>query len=122
MMEIRWVLKYFPAFIFYTDRLVRYAGLAFGPLVLLRTRYRGDASAAAAGVMAHELTHVRQFYRSCGLNGPRYLFSRWRLAYEVEAYRAELRHNPDAAGVFAGYLATRYRLDITRPEALKLLV
>ncbi len=121
-MEIRWVFKWLPAFVFYSDRLVRYAGVAFGPLVLLRKKYRGDASAAAAGVIAHELTHVRQFYRTCGLNGPRYLFARWRLAYEVEAYKAELRHNPDAAGVFAGYLASRYRLHVTAPEALKLLV
>ncbi len=121
-MEARWAFKYLPAFIFQSDRLVRYADVAFGPLVLLRKRYRGDASAAAAGLVAHELTHVRQFYRACGLNGPRSPFDRWRLAYEVEACKAELRHNPDAAGVFAGYLASRYRLDITVPEALKLLV
>ncbi len=120
-MEIRWAFRHFPAFVFYSDRLVRYAGLAFGPLVLLRRKYRGDASAAARGVIEHELTHVRQFYRTCGLNGPRYLFARWRLAYEVEAYRAELRYNPEAASVFAGYIAGRYRLDITQPEALKLL-
>ncbi len=120
-MEIRWVFKCLPAFIAYSERLKRNGGVTFGPLVLLKKRYEGDTSAAAAGLIAHELTHVRQFYRTCGLNGPRYLFARWRLAYEVEAYRAELRHEPDAASVFAHCLANRYGLGITESEALKLL-
>jgi hypothetical protein len=62
-------------------------GVTFGPLILLKKKYKGDTSAAATGLIEHELTHARQFYRTCGLNGPRYLFARWRLAYEVEAYK-----------------------------------
>lgn len=120
-MEIRRVFKYLPAFIFYGDLPIRYGGIAFGPLILLRRKYKGDASAAATGLIEHELTHARQFYRTCGLNGPRYLFARWRLAYEVEAYKVQLRYVPDAASVFAWCIANRYRLDITEPEALKLL-
>jgi len=121
-MEIRWAFKYLPAFIFYSDRLLRNGGVTFGPLILLRKKYRGETSAAATGLIEHELTHARQFYRTCGLNGPRYLFARWRLAYEVEAYKVELRYNPEAASVFARYIANRYRLDITESDALKLLV
>jgi hypothetical protein len=120
-MEIRWVFKCLPAFIFYGDFLRRNGGVTFGPFILIRKKYEGDASPAAEGLIEHELTHVRQFYRTCGLNGPRYLFARWRLAYEVEAYKAELRYAPDAAGRFAWCLANRYRLGITESEALKLL-
>lgn len=120
-MEIRWVFKCLPAFIFYSDLLKRNGGVAFGPAILLKKKYRGDASAAARGLVEHELTHVRQFYRTCGLNGPGYLFARWRLAYEVEAYKAELRYDPGAASVFAWYIANRYRLDVTESEALMLL-
>lgn len=120
-MEIRWAFKYLPAFLFYSDLLKRSGGLTFGPLILLKKKYKGDASTDANGLVEHELTHVRQFYRTCGLNGPRYLFARWRLAYEVEAYKAELRYTPDAACAFAWCIANRYRLDITQSEALKLL-
>ncbi len=120
-MEIRWVFKYFPAFIFYGNLPRRSGGVTFGPLVVLRKKYEGDASAAVTGLIEHELTHVRQFYRTCGLNGPRYLFARWRLVYEVEAYKEELRYVPEAAGVFAWCLANRYRLGITESDALKLL-
>jgi hypothetical protein len=121
-MEIRWVFKYLPAFIFYSNLLKRNGGVAFGPLILLKMKYKGDTSASAAGLIEHELTHARQFYRTCGLNGPRYLFARWRLAYEVEAYKVELRYAPHAVGAFAGFIANRYRLDITESEALNLLV
>lgn len=120
-MEIRWAFRHLPAFLFYSDLLKRNGGVTFGPLILLKKKYRGDASAAATGLIEHELTHARQFYRTCGLNGPRYLFARWRLAYEVEAYKAELRYAPDAAAAFARCIANRYRLDITESEALKLL-
>jgi hypothetical protein len=120
-MEIRWTYRCLPAFLFYSRHLKRSGGITFGPFIVLKKKYQGDASAAAAGLIEHELTHVRQFYRTCGLNGPRYLFARWRLAYEVEAFRAELRHAPDAAGAFAWCLANRYRLGITESEALKLL-
>jgi hypothetical protein len=121
-MEIRCVFKYLPAFIFYSDLLKRNGGVTFGPLILLKKKYKGNTSAAATGLIEHELTHARQFYRTCGLNGPRYLFTKWRLAYEVEAYKVELQYDPDATSVFAWYIANRYRLDVTESEALKLLV
>lgn len=120
-MEIRWVFKCLPAFICYCDLPKGNGGVAFGPLIVLKKKYRGDTSAATKGLLEHELTHARQFYRTCGLNGPRYLFARWRLAYEVEAYKVELRYDPGAAREFAWCIANRYGLGITESQALELL-
>jgi len=121
-MEIRWAFKHLPVFVVYSDLLGRNGGVTFGALIVLKKKYSGDTSPAATGLIEHELTHVRQFYRTFGLNGPRYLFAKWRLGYEIEAYKVELRYAPEAASVFAGYIANRYGLDITESEALKLLV
>jgi hypothetical protein len=55
--------------------------------------------------------------------GVLYLLSRgWRLRYEVEAYREQLRHSPPgAARALARVLATKYRLKITEDDAYRLL-
>ena len=50
------------------------------------------------------------------------MFRRWRLRYEVEAYREQLRHcHPDSAHAFARVLAQKYRLRISEAEAYRLL-
>lgn len=103
-----------PALVIHTDRMPsRFAGFAFGPLVFIRPGRRGDA-----GLLAHELVHVRQFYRTLGLNGPLYLLSRrYRLRAEVEAFRAQLAKSPGMEKAFAQLLATRYRLGLSVEEA-----
>ena len=41
--------------------------------------------------MLHELTHVKQFYRYCGLNTFLYFnFQKYRIQFEYEAYMVEL--------------------------------
>ncbi|WER44972.1 hypothetical protein CupriaWKF_11655 [Cupriavidus sp. WKF15] len=91
-------------------------GFTPGPLILLRP-------GASHALIEHEKVHVRQFWRSWGLMGVRYLLSRrWRLRYEVEAYREQLRHSqPGAARTLARLLATSYRLKITEDDAYRLL-
>ncbi|CAG2143571.1 hypothetical protein [Cupriavidus numazuensis] len=91
-------------------------GFTPGPLILLRP-------GASHALIEHEKVHVRQFWRSWGLMGVLYLLSRrWRLRYEVEAYREQLRHcPPDAARSMAHMLSTKYRLNITEDEAYRLL-
>lgn len=91
-------------------------GFTPGPLILLRP-------GASDALIEHEKVHVRQFWRSWGLMGVLYLASRrWRLRYEVEAYREQLRHSPPgAAHALARFLAGKYRLKISEAEAYRLL-
>ncbi|TPQ31218.1 hypothetical protein [Cupriavidus pinatubonensis] len=91
-------------------------GFTPGPLILLRP-------GASHALIEHEKVHVRQFWRSWGLMGVLYLLSRrWRLRYEVEAYREQLRHcPPGTARSMARMLSTKYCLRITEDEAYRLL-
>lgn len=101
-----------------TSRLIpaRFDGYSLGPLVLVRP-------GTSLGLIAHEQAHVRQFWRWLGTSGLVYQFSRkWRLHFEVEAYRAQLAvAGPAQAQHFAESLATMYDLAITDQEALTLL-
>lgn len=76
-------------------------------------------------LLEHEKVHVHQFWRTLGLNGLFYLFSKKkRLEYEVEAYKKQLmfEKNPESAKkLFAFWIASNYNLDITKEEAAKLL-
>ncbi len=109
-----------PALVLYTERMIpaRFAGFTIGALVLIRPFYRDDA-----GLLVHELTHVKQFWRSLGLSLLLYQLSKtWRLRFEVEAYRAQMACYPDDRSVlFAGFLVTRYGLKITQDEAVQML-
>ncbi|WP_420992802.1 hypothetical protein ACKI2N_006055 [Cupriavidus sp. 30B13] len=94
----------------------RFDGFTPGPLILLRP-------GASHALIEHEKVHVRQFWRWCGLMGVLYLLSpRWRLRFELEAYREQLRHcEPSAARQFARMLSRHYRLKISEEEAYRLL-
>lgn len=106
--------------IIYTDHLIpaRFAGYTIAFIILIRPAYRDDA-----GLLAHEQTHVKQFWRSLGVLPLLYEISKyWRLKLEVEAYRAQKACYPDdRRPQFAQFLATKYGLDITAQDALKLL-
>ena len=104
--------------IFYTDLMpARFSGYTIGPIILIRPRCKDDA-----GLLAHEQVHVAQFWRSLGILPLLSLFiPSLRLKFEVEAYRKQLEFNPDAALVFAGFISTKYGLNITVTDALKLL-
>lgn len=92
------------------------AGIAIGPLVLLvRKRFADQA------LRAHELVHVRQFYRSLGLFPVLYLlWPAYRLRCEVEAYRVQVSLQPNDAArgrlteQAAAMLATHYCLRISK--------
>jgi len=94
----------------------RFDGYTVGPVVLVRP-------GTSAALLAHELTHARQFWRCWGLNGLLYQVSRrWRLRFELEAYRAQLAvTGPLPALLLAGMLASNYDLDLTQEEAYRLL-
>ena len=125
----------------YTDDMPeRFGGYASGPCVKIRPKYLDDR-----GLLEHELVHVRQFWRSLGVEifisnvytMPRLLklwgifgdvealvnaSKKWKLRLEVEAYREQLKHYAtDNTFLFAGFLVTKYGLDISVEEAMKLL-
>lgn len=106
-------------FLFYTDKFIkeRFAGYTVGIFIFIRPAYKDDR-----GLLEHEKTHVRQ-----NLNPRKWFMSK--LDREVEAYKEQLKWYPkDSPGqkewrikLFAGYIATKYGLNITAPEAEKLL-
>lgn len=99
------------------------SGIALGPLVLLRRSQFDDHA-----LRAHELVHVRQFYRTLGLFPALYLsWPGYRLKSEVEAYRVQiLLQTSEAARQrlterAAALLATRYGLRISTARARRAL-
>jgi hypothetical protein len=107
--------------VFYTNRFIpeKFAAFTRGPVILIRPEYRSDA-----GLMAHELVHVRQWYRNPAF-GWFYRFSKgFRLNAEVAAYREQLRHSVNVSrdrDLFAQYLVEKYDLDISFAQARELL-
>ena len=111
------------AVVFYTNWFIRKwaAGLAIGPLVFIRPRAKEDE-----GLLQHELVHVRQFWRTFGFHLIMYpLSKKYRLKSEVEAYCASLKYSQHSLDYFIEYfaevIATKYRLKITKEEAIELL-
>lgn len=126
-MKLYWVYEHFPAFLFVTSFGVSAnAGAAtIGPFVFIRPSktFPTIPKNRAEGLREHELVHVRQFYKTCGFNGVRYLFSKkWRLKYEIEAYREQLKYVPESLETFVSYLIVRYRLNVTDDEVRALLL
>jgi hypothetical protein len=94
------------------------AGTTRGPLIFIRPEYKNDK-----GLLAHEQTHVWQWFRTLGLHSFLYLLSdRYKLAAEVECYREQAKHYPDdRTPQFAVFIADDYGLSITAADALNLL-
>ncbi|MEX3555791.1 MAG: hypothetical protein VB131_04035 [Burkholderia gladioli] len=105
--------------VIYTNWFIpeRFQACNYGPITLIRPVQRDNAA-----LHAHEATHERQFYRTFGLMGILYVLSRrHRQQYEVEAYREQLKFEPQNLDYYANSLATKYDLDITVDEARGLL-
>jgi hypothetical protein len=106
--------------VIYTHRFIPgiYAGRTIGPIILIRPSHKEDT-----GLLEHEKVHVRQFWSTLGLFGIPYLLSKkYRLKCELAAYKEQLKYySTDKRSLFAHYLATKYNLNITQEEALKLL-
>jgi|WetSurMetagenome_2_1015567.scaffolds.fasta_scaffold283328_3 hypothetical protein len=108
------------ALTFYTTRFSRpeFAGRAFGPVIVIKPEYRNDR-----GLLEHEREHVRQFWSHFPVHGLLYALSKkYRLRMEVLAYRKQLLFYPDdRTTLFAGYIASKYGLNITGAQAYELL-
>lgn len=120
---IKFVYKVLPAFVFYNDKLVPegYGGVTRFNFVFLREKYKDRDE----GILQHELTHVKQLYRSFLLFPYLYLLSKkFRLKSEVKAYKVQASYyqNKEASYQWmARAIATKYKLDVTSDEAYKLL-
>jgi hypothetical protein len=107
------------SFVFYTNLLVGkdFEGAARGPFIFIRPEFKGDR-----GLLEHERVHVRQFWRTLGVHGFLYRFSRaYRLRSEVEAYRRQLEFDPASRSRFAVLLHLKYDLGIPLAKAFALL-
>ena len=121
-MKIKTVYKILPVIVIYTDRVPEgSAGCANAMIVRIRPKYKGDE-----GLLQHELTHVKQAYRLLILfHSLLYLLDdSYRLHAEVEAYRKQLEYSQDKVtdtARFAGFIAGKYDLGISREAAAMLL-
>ena len=108
--------------VFYTDRFIpkRFGGVLLAPLpiILIRPKYKGDE-----GLLQHELQHLEDMVKDwILLYCLRYTFSKkWRLHYELRGYWTQLEYSPQYIRLFARFIATKYRLDISEEKAYSLL-
>ncbi len=91
--------------------------------VKIRPKYQNDE-----GLIAHEMEHWKQCYRSLFIfHALLYTFHMpYRQWAEVQAYRVQLSFCTDdnrerALSLFSGWISTEYRLNISQDDALKLL-
>lgn len=97
--------------IIFTNRFIpdHFAAYTFLFVILMRPTHRHDYA-----LIAHERTHVKQFWRSLGLHGLLYpLSKKYRLKAELEAHRLEYRLAPERLDRLASNLARNYDLDIS---------
>ena len=121
---IKIVYKILPVFIIYTDKLSAavFGGTSKFCFIKIRPRYKDDI-----GLLNHELTHVKQFYRLSLLHGILVRFSKkYRLKIELEAYKNQLLSYPVEDRerkilYFAKFMSERYDIDKTVDECYKLL-
>jgi len=108
--------------VFYTGLLVpdKFGGVTLGPFIFICPKYLCDR-----GLLEHELMHTRQIWRGLIIVPClRYWLSKkWRLEYEVEAYREQMKwYHDDRSAKFATSISTKYGLDVTYEAALALLL
>ena len=120
---IRFVYGVLPALVIYTDKMRRpqsTGGYAKGFCIKIRAKHRYDT-----GLLEHELTHVKQWYRTLSLHSFLYMCSKWyRKISETEAYRVQLKYAKNrekAIERFANAMVDKYKLGITVEEARRLL-
>lgn len=80
-----------------------------------------------AGILAHEIEHVRQFWMFSLFHCIAYgRLDRYTLWCEVHAYREQLKHclndKEKKLNLFASFIATKYNLNITEQDAKLLLL
>ena len=96
-----------------------------GFIIRMRPEHKNDE-----GLLKHELIHVKQFWlNGLLIHAIGYRFSKsYRLKCEVEAYREQLKYLPATIDlgyykwIYAGFMAEKYGLGITKEKALRSLI
>jgi len=105
---------------FYTNWFIPkgYDGITLGCFIFLRPETK-----SIPYILAHECTHVAQFWNNPFMPIWYLLNKKYRLKCEAEAYQVGLTHskNPDDLQTFVTWLSTDYSLDIT-PDQAKLAI
>lgn len=119
-MKIKFILNFIPVLIFYVDSISKNrAGVSYGLFVKILKEYKNDE-----GLIQHELTHCRQFYRTLFIHGVLYKFwSHYRYISEVEAYAVQLKYYKEErinclSLVYGKSIAVNYNLDVTRYQSM----
>ena len=134
----------------YTDRFIpeKFGAVSFEPITLIRPKYKDDVglhehesmhakqwlSLAAIGPVCAAIVYLAQIEQAQPyllavllvpslFHGLLYKFlDKYRLICEVDAYKEQLKHYPDdRTELLAGFLASKYGLDIGHTTAIKLL-
>ena len=88
--SIRLIYGIIPVPVIWTDRFLDswQGGKSMSIMCFIRPKYKDRQD---NGIVEHELTHVRQFYRTLSLHNFLYLLSnKYRLNSEIEAYKNQL--------------------------------
>lgn len=113
-----------PNIVIFSSLLVpkRFAAYSYGPIIFVKPEYKDDIP-----LIHHEQTHSRQFWRTFGTHGLRYMLSKeYRFKSEVEAYgeqikkMLELKMYVDTLR-FAKLIASHYNLEVTVGQTLNAL-
>jgi len=123
-MKIKFVYGILPAFVFVSGRLVkdRSSAQARGPLIFMKPKFDIMYTNGRA-VLAHELVHVKQWYRTFFTHPFLYKFSQvYRANAEIEAYRAQSKVYPLDMTAVAAIIERDYDIkDISLAEILRRL-
>jgi hypothetical protein len=121
---IKFVYGFLPTFISYSDDLPEgVGGQAKNIFIKILPKYKDDN-----GILEHEKTHVKQFYKTFMLHGILYRFSKsYRLKSEIEAYVVQLKTNEkDGKENYIDFYSKRitemYNLDITIFDVKEMLL
>ena len=93
MVTFRKIFGFIPIPIFWTDRFLKdwSGGQSNGLFCIIRPKYISDE-----GIIEHELTHCKQYFRTAGIHSFLYLFNKnYRATVEVEAYAVQLSKYSD---------------------------
>ena len=134
------------SYIHYTDSIPEgFGGVSYGPYIKIRPKYKDDG-----GIHAHEQTHAKQWWSwflvgavaayllwplgnvywyyallaGVGMHFALYKFVHaYRLWCEVKAYRVQAQYYADDRRLlFAKFISTKYRLNISLEQAYAALI
>lgn len=111
--------------VFYTNKFIsrilvgdKFAARTYAFIIIIKDTYKNDK-----GLLEHEKTHVRQFWKNPFLFGIRYRLSKsFRLSQEIEAYKVQMKYSrPGAETNFANYIIDKYGLGLKKEDTGRII-